>query len=248
MTAYQLDASGHRGSQAVKRLVEYAPSSGGLALWMQHRDVDNPPAGASWALDDTNKRRWIIANDGTTIYYGPGFSNFTLSVQTGLVAHQVLHVALRHSAREQALRDRLGSVDSELFCVCADAIVNTSLTHLRWLELPEESILLDKVLSNVLGIDQAVDVSLQQWDTESLYRAIDDRQWRGGSSGQSQASAESTSATPDTQNRNSTSDGTTGRGKGQPDSQPDQARQSNEDDKQTDNYGSGQQTSDPVDV
>jgi predicted metal-dependent peptidase len=183
---YQLDAKGHRGTKAVKRLVEYAPASGGLALWMQHRDADQPPHGATWAFNN-NQRRWIIANDGTTIYYGSHFEQFTINVQTGLVAHQVLHVALRHVDREKALRERLGSVDSELFCVCADAIVNSSLSHLQWLELPPGSVTLDKLLLHVLGIEEPIDVSLHQWNTESLYRAIDDREWQGSPTGQSES-------------------------------------------------------------
>jgi len=144
MLHYQLDASGHRGSQAVERLVEYAPASGGLALWMQHRDVEQAPARALWAISKSGTR-WIIGNDGTTLFYGPAFPERPLSEQTGLVAHQVLHVALRHVAREQALQARIGLVDSELFAVCADAIVNSSLSHLSWLTLPKGSVTLDTV-------------------------------------------------------------------------------------------------------
>lgn len=188
MIEYQLSAEGHRGTRAVKRLVEFAPSSGGLALWMQHRDVDTPPAGAAWEID-AGRRRWIIANDGATLYYGKAFESCSLDVQTGLVAHQILHVALRHVAREKALAERLGSVDSELFCVCADAIVNSSLSHLQWLELPAGSITLDKLLQQVLGVEEPVDVSLHHWSTESLYRAIDDRQWQGSSASQSKSGA-----------------------------------------------------------
>ena len=190
MLHYQLDASGHRGSQAVERLVEYAPASGGLALWMQHRDVEQAPARALWAISKSGTR-WIIGNDGTTLFYGPAFPERPLSEQTGLVAHQVLHVALRHVAREQALQARIGLVDSELFAVCADAIVNSSLSHLSWLTLPKGSVTLDTVLSRVLGIEQAIDVSLQQWDCESLYRAIDDRGDRAASRSQQQQSRQS---------------------------------------------------------
>ena len=180
---YQLDAGGHRGTRAIQRLVEYAPASGGLALWMQHRDVNQMPARMHFIntdnrnRDEASRRKpWIIANDGSTLFYGPRFNDRSLEEQTGLVAHQVLHVALRHVDREQQLRSRLGQIDSELFAVCADAIVNSALSHLTWLQLPQGSVYLDTVLSHVLGIEQALDVSLHQWDTEALYRAIDDRQ------------------------------------------------------------------------
>jgi hypothetical protein len=31
----------HRGTPAIQRLVEYAPSTGGLALWAEHRDMQD---------------------------------------------------------------------------------------------------------------------------------------------------------------------------------------------------------------
>lgn len=180
---YQLDASGHRGTRAIQRLVEYAPASGGLALWMQHRDVDRMPAQVHFINTDNrdkdavnSRKPVVIANDGSTLFYGPQFGDRPLEEQTGLVAHQVLHVALRHVDREQQLRSRLGQIDSELFAVCADAIVNASLSHLTWLQLPKGSVYLDTLLLHVLGIEQTMDVSLHQWDTEALYRAIDDRE------------------------------------------------------------------------
>ncbi len=185
---YQLDASGHRGTRAIQRLVEYAPASGGLALWMQHRNVESEPAGIQFKNTDNrvSRKPWIIGNDGSTLYYGPAFVQRSLEEQTGLVAHQVLHVALRHVDREQQLRKRLGDIDAELFAVCADAIVNASLSHLGWLSLPKGSVLLDTLLLHVLGIEQSVDVALHQWDTEQLYRAIDDRQQKQGSGGSQQ--------------------------------------------------------------
>lgn len=196
---YQLSGEGHRGTRAVQRLIEYAPASGGLALWMQHRDVEQPPVGARTRTRARPRARpqarpnaspkasprvlaraghggsWVIGNDGSTLYYGPGFVDLPLQEQTGLVAHQVLHVALRHVARERALVARIGPVDSELYTACADAIVNAALSGLEWLSLPAGSIQLETLLQRVLGIDAPVDTSLLRWDTESLYRAIDDR-------------------------------------------------------------------------
>lgn len=209
--SYQLDAAGHRGTRAIQRLVEYAPASGGLALWMQHRDVDIAPARVQFINADNRKSRhpWTIGNDGSTLYYGPAFANRPLEEQTGLVAHQVLHVALRHVDREQQLRKRLGDIDAELFAVCADAIVNASLSHLSWLALPKGSVLLDTLLLNVLGIEQPIDVSLHHWDTEKLYRAIDDRQETQGSGSSQQkrsggqSSGESSNSASTTQGQSS---------------------------------------------
>lgn len=153
---------GHRGTQAIQRLVEYAPSTGGLALWVRHCDVDEVGGPL------------VAENDGATIRYGPGFKQLPLAIQTGLVAHEVLHVALRHAPRYLELRRQLGDVDLELFNICADAIVNSTLSHLSWLEL-ESPVLLEDLLATALKMRQDLARSLLEWDLERLYRAVDDR-------------------------------------------------------------------------
>lgn len=172
----------HRGTRAIQRMVEYAPATGSLALWIAHRDDD-----------DLGKRELEAATDGEEIRYGPAFEGLTLARQTGLVAHQVLHVALRHPQRSEALRQVVGDVDPELFNACADAIVNSALGHLSWLELSPRAVRLEALLSRVLRIDEPVEKSLLEWDVERLYRAIDDRQGRsasgGGGGGRQEASA-----------------------------------------------------------
>jgi predicted metal-dependent peptidase len=160
----------HRGTRAIQKMVEFAPSTGGLALWVRHHDVNGSEAPA------------IAANDGTSIFYGPGFEELPLPVQVGLVAHQVLHVALRHPQRRDALARLVGDVDPQLYNLCADAIVNSTLSHLSWLELPAGSVLLEDLLSASLNIHQGVEKSLLEWDLERLYRAVDDRKWSSGSS------------------------------------------------------------------
>ena len=80
---------GHRGTRAIQRMVEYAPSTGGLALWVRHQDL---PAGDG-AADAP------VRTDGCTIYYDSAFEALSLAAQTGLVAHEVRHSALRHPQR-----------------------------------------------------------------------------------------------------------------------------------------------------
>ncbi|WP_043816361.1 DUF2201 family putative metallopeptidase, partial [Rubrivivax gelatinosus] len=157
----------HRGTRAVQRLVEFAPSTGGLALWAHHRDrsADEPVP--------------TIATDGHTIWYGPGFEALTLPQQAGLVAHEVLHVALRHPQRYSELQQIVGDVDLQLFNLCADAIVDSTLSHLSWLELPAAAVTLDRLLVTALGIEQTLDKALLEWDVERLYREIDDRRQDG---------------------------------------------------------------------
>jgi predicted metal-dependent peptidase len=155
----------HRGTRAVQRMVEYAPSTGSLALWIRHRDVDAIAVAGGV----------LACNDGTNIRYAPGFESLPLARQTGLVAHQVLHVALRHAPRFIALQRQLGDVDIELYNICADAIVNSALSHLAWLELGPHAVLLEKLLAKSLNVHVDAERALLDWDLERLYRAIDDR-------------------------------------------------------------------------
>lgn len=157
----------HRGQRAVQRLLEHAPASGGLALWMHHRDSD----------DDTAAP---IANDGHTVVYGSAFARWPLTRQTGAVAHQVLHVALRHVARWQAWQRLRGDVDHELFNLCADAIVNSALAHQAWLDLPPDAPRLQTLLAAVFHRRCSDEEALAEWDVERLYDAVDDRPEGGG--------------------------------------------------------------------
>lgn len=158
----------HRGVRAVQRLVEYAPASGGLALWMHHADAPDPADAACAGAPP-------VTTDGHTLHYAPSFSALPLPLQAGWVAHEVLHVALRHVQRYAALQQVLGEVDLALFNLCADAIVNSTLSHLAWLQLPADAVGLDTLLDTTLGLRQPLEQLLLTWDVERLYREIDDR-------------------------------------------------------------------------
>ncbi len=153
----------HRGTRAIQRMVEFAPSTGGLALWVKHHD--HPPASDAPA----------VTTDGNTLFYGPGFEALPLPEQIGLVAHEVLHIALRHPQRYLELKHLLGDVDLKLYNVCADAIVNSSLSHLSWLRLPRGSVLLEDLLWATFGTKMDAQTALLEWDVERLYRTMDDR-------------------------------------------------------------------------
>ena len=152
----------HRGTRAVQHLVEFAPSTGGLALWVHHQDVDDAAAP-------------LVATNGHTLFYGPGFGALPLPRQAGLVAHQVLHIALRHPQRCLDLQGLVGAVDLQLFNLCADAIVNSSLASLDWLQLPPGALTLERLLQHALEQTSTAEAALLVWDVEALYRAIDDR-------------------------------------------------------------------------
>jgi hypothetical protein len=162
----------HRGVRAVQRLVEYAPSTGGLALWVRHRDVPAADEAGADAPDEADSPVWT---DGQTLNYHAAFAALPLSAQAGWVAHQVLHVALRHVQRCQALQARLGDVDERLFNVCADAIVNSALAHLGWLDLSPGAVRLPPLLAATLAVEENDETALVRWDVETLYQRLDDR-------------------------------------------------------------------------
>jgi predicted metal-dependent peptidase len=112
------------------------------------------------------------------VFYRAEFDDLSLDQQTGWVAHEVLHIALRHPQRLRDLQRLLGDVDRQLFNVCADAIVNSTLGHLSWLELPPGGVTIESLLTDEVGAAGAaagVEAALLTWDVERLYRAIDDR-------------------------------------------------------------------------
>lgn len=164
-------------------MVEYAPSTGGLALWIRHQDVEVLPVGVrhdpGTSAGAETGALLSAANDGRTIFYMPAFEALSLPLQIGQVAHQVLHVALQHVQRARALERLLGEIDPALFNLCADAIVNSTLGHLAWLELPSTAMTLEGLLASTLNRDQQRPAAaLLEWDLERLYRAIDDRRPR----------------------------------------------------------------------
>lgn len=181
----------HRGTRAIQRMVEFAPSSGGLALWVRHHDL---PSGTQAPP---------VATDGHTIFYGECFERLPIAEQAGLVAHEVLHIALRHPQRAREFAQLIGDLDLQLFNICADAIVNSALGHLGWLQLPAASVRLDRLLARALGLDQDEDVALLEWDVERLYRAIDDRRLPSEAGKGSRGSAQGGAAHDPPQGRSS---------------------------------------------
>jgi predicted metal-dependent peptidase len=182
----------HRGVRAIQRMVEFAPSTGGLALWVRHEDLGDGDAPAA-------------LTDGDTVFYGSAFDRLGLLEQTGLVAHEVLHIALRHPQRALDLRRLLGDVDMRLFNICADAIVNSTLAHLGWLRLPRSCVFLEQLLAQALDLHQDVATALLEWDVERLYRSIDDRRVRDDNGRRDGRSRESDAGAgePRSQGRNS---------------------------------------------
>jgi hypothetical protein len=140
-----------RARAALLRLAEDDPALGALALWCVHLDGEGRDLPA-WS-------------DGRGVTYGPAFERLAPHEQSGLAAHHVLHVALRHAARAGAMRMRLGDrFDAALFALACDAILNDTLAAAGH-ALPRPAVGLAGLLAAALPGEAAV----AAWDAERLY-------------------------------------------------------------------------------
>jgi predicted metal-dependent peptidase len=134
-------------------LAENDPALASLALWC---DIHDAPG-------DTRTR-------GQTILIGAGFTALPLREQIGLLGHHVLHVALRHAARMDGMRRRLGKTFADqTYNLATDALVNEVLEKAGH-ALPRPAVTLTTLLTEVLQKETAG--ALSRWDAERLYMAL----------------------------------------------------------------------------
>ena len=150
-----MTAHGTRAARALAHLAEVDPALAVLALWCRHRDAPGP-----------------TRTSGDTIHYGPGFDSLGLPQQVGLVAHHVLHVALRHCDRQAALATRLGDgFDPTLFGLAADGIINETMI-LAGHALPRPAVTLTDLLAEAGTPAQSPVAALDRWDADRLAMAL----------------------------------------------------------------------------
>jgi predicted metal-dependent peptidase len=144
-----------RAARAIAHLGEVDAALAVLALWCRHRDGTGP-----------------TATRGEVISYGPGFDLLGLPEQVGLVAHHVLHAALRHSARSAFLSERLGDAfDPALFTLAADGIINETLI-LAGHAIPRPAVTLTDLLAEAGMPEPTAFAALERWDADRLAMAL----------------------------------------------------------------------------
>lgn len=169
----KVDSAAHlrhstRARAALAKMPGIDPAIAALALWCTHRDADGPT-------------RCV----GDTILYGFDFECRPLSEQTGLVAHHVLHVALRHAARGGAMAQRDGKgFASDLYNLASDALVNEVLLQ-GGHALPRPAVRLSELFGALTNAPAVQEQALSRWDTERLYRYLTET--RAGTSRREQA-------------------------------------------------------------
>ena len=150
-----------RAARALAHLGEVDPALAVLALWCAHRDGPGE-----------------TTTQGSTITYGPAFDTLPLAEQVGTVAHHVLHVALRHSARGAGLAERLGpEFQPDLFGMAADGIVNETLI-LAGHAVPRPAVTLTDLLAAAGLTATSPLAALADWDTDRLTMALHSDQGR----------------------------------------------------------------------
>ncbi|MEM1352798.1 MAG: VWA-like domain-containing protein [Pseudomonadota bacterium] len=102
----------NRAARAMLHVPQIDPALAALAVWCETTDAETEATFTS----------------GDTIHIGTSFPALPLREQIGMLAHHILHIALRHEYQLQTHIARFGSdADAELHNLCADAIINECL-------------------------------------------------------------------------------------------------------------------------
>ena len=141
----------------------------------------------------------VAATDGTKIYIGPLYKQYNASEGAFIIAHELNHILLRHPWRS------VGK-DRHLYNIAGDYVINDTL-HLKDLPnipLPGKPIPISDFLNpqeskhakaeadDMKGI--LYDESLKDYDTDAIYRMLENSKYRGqneGEEGQEEGSEES---------------------------------------------------------
>lgn len=166
-----------RAATALAHLPEHDPALAALALWCEITDGDGR-----------------TATTGSRIRIGPEFTALPLREQIGVLGHHVLHIALRHAARQAGMAARQGGLfDAARFNLAADALVN-AVIEAGGHALPRPAVSLAGLCAEVLRVPPQA-ASVAAWDVERLYIALQGQDADG--QGRAQAYAEARGFAPD---------------------------------------------------
>jgi Putative metallopeptidase domain/VWA-like domain (DUF2201) len=156
----RLNAVTTRMGPDLRDAIEAMPGLGGLALWVQFVDSDDP--------------EMIAATDGVNVAAGPRYLEYSVNERRFVLLHELLHVALAHPARVKEMQKRCRDFDQCLFNIASDAIVNASLDGVRGIQMPDGSVTLERVLT-LIGhwkTGDKIAEAVRRWSSEMLYRAM----------------------------------------------------------------------------
>jgi len=177
-----------RATISLQKLAEKDKAFASLSLWCNHRDtrtLDLSETGLPEQKVLADLARAPAWTDGKTIFYSARFATWPLSIQMGVAAHEITHVAFRHPARGRKLRERLGpAYNHEIFNIAIDAITNEML-RLAGFSLPENAIYLTELLKESFDEKVSAEEAIGAWDAETLYMRLmkDEKGGSGGNGG-----------------------------------------------------------------
>ena len=160
-----------RAEVALSILIEKSPGFAGLVLWCAHIDVDTDKA-----PNGITTYGWASNKD---ISYTPSFSKLSLNEQVGVTAHEVLHVAFRHSVRARKLAAVTPRFKPLIFNIAADSVINEPLLSQRsWMTLPGKPVFLSEILKayenwrKEKGLPKVDLPATASWAVEDVYRFL----------------------------------------------------------------------------
>jgi predicted metal-dependent peptidase len=140
--------------------IEVMPGLGGIALWAQFLDSDDPGL--------------IACTDGVYVKAGPRYEKYDAKERRFIVLHELLHVALAHPARGREMERRTADFDHWLYNIACDAIINAALEGAPGVSIPGGAVKLGDLLEP-LGHwkkdDKPAEV-VRQWSSEALYHLL----------------------------------------------------------------------------
>jgi predicted metal-dependent peptidase len=144
----------------IRDAIETMPGLGGVALWVKFADAEEPGL--------------IAQTDGTHVYAGPRYEKFSDAERRFILLHELLHVALAHSARAREMEKRLPDFDLRLHNIAADGIINAALDGVRGIRPPPKVVNLQEVLTAVKLWPERGSIGevVRQWSSEALYHTL----------------------------------------------------------------------------
>ncbi len=133
--------------------IEYLPGLASLALWCRFADTDE---------------KTIAYTDGSTIFAGADYEHFGPKERKFICLHELLHIALCHPQRLEALEKLDLVFNPTLLNIAADAIINGSLENLTGIETPSGAWTLEKIWQALEKFDEENKRSEKQTAVNSI--------------------------------------------------------------------------------
>lgn len=156
----RLSRVANRMGSDLREGIERLPGLGGIALFVQFADSDEP--------------KKVAFTDGRTVWAGPRYPEYEEAERLFIILHELLHVGLAHPARAREMRLRLADFDPRLYNIACDAIINASLLGVRGLRCPKDAVSLEELLKllELWPENKSVGEVVRQWSSEALYYAL----------------------------------------------------------------------------